>query len=379
MDKINQGVSKKLSKDYTKSDKVSEPIIKEKRPKDDKQIAKSSSDRQFFTKEKAPKPLQAEVHNESSSFTEGPPPEIQLINEDSEEKDNSKDTPMADEEQQHTISDYMYQNKMLQMKISKMQSEMNKKVGPPASKEQVEYLQSELDNKDNSIRELEEKVEDLSRENSELKDSVQFQKYLVEEKVEIIKKEQQRVKDVQSSTKGQNAVIEQLKNRIAELEEEKQQREDSDRSANLENSFYKMDSKQGDEETPVDKMNIMGNYRRLEKSLEDKRKEVITLQEENNRLKESVQSEQEARVKQFKDTMELEIRLKSFEDEVTKSQQERYQLALDLDRLSTSQTEMFSKVKESEEILNTCVSFLEKNGLIQTSFLSEDAVLFMND
>lgn len=134
-----------------------------------------------------------------------------------------------------------------------------------------------------------------------------------------------------------------------------------------------------EDEATGDKMNIIGNYRRLEKSLEDKRRELITAQEENNRLKESVQIEQEARVKQYKDTIELEIRLKSFEDEVIKSQQERYQLALDLDRLSGHQTELFSKIKESEEILNTWVAFLEKNGLIQTSFLSEDAVLFMND
>ena len=51
--------------------------------------------------------------------------------------------------------------------------------------------------------------------------------------------------------------------------------------------------------------------------------------------------------------MELEIRIQSFEDEVTKSQQERYQLALDLDRLSNKMRELFSKVKETDEILNT--------------------------
>ena len=103
------------------------------------------------------------------------------------------------------------------------------------------------------------------------------------------------------------------------------------------------------------------------------------LKEENVRLKELIQQEQDARVTQFKDTMELEIRIKSFEDEVTKSQQERYQLAGDIERVTNKENELFSKIKESEEILNTWVAFLEEKGLIQTSFLSEDAMLFMND
>lgn len=77
------------------------------------------------------------------------------------------------------------------------------------------------------------------------------------------------------------------------------------------------------------------------------------LKEENIRLKELIQQEQDARVTQFKDNMELEIRIKSFEDEVSKSQQERYQLAVDIGRVTNKQNELFSKIKESEEILNT--------------------------
>lgn len=103
------------------------------------------------------------------------------------------------------------------------------------------------------------------------------------------------------------------------------------------------------------------------------------LKEENVRLKELIQQEQDARVTQFKDSMELEIRIKSFEDEVSKSQQERYQLAVDIGRVTNKQNELFSKIKESEEILNTWVAFLEEKGLIQTSFLSEDAALFIGD
>ena len=70
--------------------------------------------------------------------------------------------------------------------------------------------------------------------------------------------------------------------------------------------------------------------------------------------------------------MELETWLKSAEEEITKSQQERYQLSLDIDRTSTNQTELLLKIKESEDVMNTCVQFLEKNGLLATSFMTED-------
>ena len=80
---------------------------------------------------------------------------------------------------------------------------------------------------------------------------------------------------------------------------------------------------------------------------------IINLIEENNKLKEMIQSEQEARVKQYRDTMELEIRIKSFEDEVAKNQQERYNLNLDLDRLTNIQGKLCTEIKESEEVLNT--------------------------
>ena len=189
--------------------------------------------------------------------------------------------------------------------------------------------------------------------------------------------EQQKVKDGQNSSRSQNAIIEHLKMRIAELEE--QQQNESDKSCTFENSLLKFEPKGLDEEQSIDKVNLMENYRRLEKAYEEIRKEQLTLQEENKFLQESVQTEQEARVKQYKSAMELEIQLKLYEDELIKSQQDRYQLAYDLDRLSTHQNELISKIKESEEIFNTWVAFLEKNGLIQSSFLSDDAVVFLND
>ena len=235
----------------------------------------------------------------------------------------------------------------------------------------------ELEEKNALINKLQSEIEELKRENSELKESVKFQKYLVEEKVEIIKKEQQKVKDVQNSFKSQNAVIEQLKRMIAELEE--QQQNESGKSGISESSLLKFDTKGLDEEQSIDKANLIENYRRLEKAYDEIKKEQQFLQETNKFLQETIQSEQDARVKQYKDSMELEIQLKVYEDELIKSQQDRYNLASDLDRLSTHQNELISKIKESEEIFNTWVAFLEKNGLIQSSFLSDDAVIFLND
>ena len=96
-------------------------------------------------------------------------------------------------------------------KLAALQTEINKKVGAPANREKVDALTVELEAKNKYIEELFAENETLKKENAELKDSVQFQKYLVEEKVDSIKKEQQRVKDIQNSSKGQNAVIDQLK------------------------------------------------------------------------------------------------------------------------------------------------------------------------
>jgi len=45
------------------------------------------------------------------------------------------------------------------------------------------------------------------------------------------------------------------------------------------------------------------------------------LTEENSKLQELIQKEQNEKVTQLKDTMELEIRIKTFEDEVIKSKE----------------------------------------------------------
>lgn len=101
----------------------------------------------------------------------------------------------------------MLDNKILLMKISKLQAEISKLSSQPTEKEKFDSLLLELEEKNAAIKQLQAELEQAKQENLELKDSVQFQKYLVEEKVEIIKKEQQKVKDVRNSTRSQNAII----------------------------------------------------------------------------------------------------------------------------------------------------------------------------
>lgn len=70
--------------------------------------------------------------------------------------------------------------------------------------------------------------------------------------------------------------------------------------------------------------------------------------------------------------MELEARFKTAEEEARKSQEERVNLESDLKNLRKSQNELLSKIKESQEFLEVCMTFLQKNGLLATSFISED-------
>lgn len=89
-------------------------------------------------------------------------------------------------------------------------------------------------------------------------------------------------------------------------------------------------------------------------------------------MKRAVRLEQEQRLDHKKDKLELEARLKTAEEEARKSQEERVNLESDLRNLRKSQNELLSKIKESQEFLEVCMTFLQKNGLLATSFLSED-------
>lgn len=92
------------------------------------------------------------------------------------------------------------------------------------------------------------------------------------------------------------------------------------------------------------------DHQTLVERLDGKTKECFILAEQNRVLQEAVVN---TGVNDYKDSLELDIRIKTFEDEAILSQQERYQLAHDIDKLTRYQNELFSKIKESEEVLNT--------------------------
>mmetsp|Transcript_11493 Transcript_11493/g.10159 ORF Transcript_11493/g.10159 Transcript_11493/m.10159 type:complete len:229 (+) Transcript_11493:2-688(+) len=196
------------------------------------------------------------------------------------------------------------------------------------------------------IEKLEKEIEELKKDNEGL---VQENLSLKEEngglrgvsgklKEEEIK-DKENMEKIEASAQNQKIIINQLKKRVSQLEDEKEVNlNESDMSGILENtqvvtrnSLVNLESKNDEENSGITN-------------------KLQVLKEENSRLKELIKEVQDAKVTQFKDTMELQIRIQSFEDEVTKSQQERYQLALDLDKLTNKLHELFTKVKESDEI-----------------------------
>ena len=70
--------------------------------------------------------------------------------------------------------------------------------------------------------------------------------------------------------------------------------------------------------------------------------------------------------------MELEARLKTAEMEAQKSQEERVSLEEQIDDMQKTQNELLSKIRETQEFLEITTTFLQKNGLLASSFISDD-------
>ena len=66
------------------------------------------------------------------------------------------------------------------------------------------------------------------------------------------------------------------------------------------------------------------------------------------------------------------MRLKTAENEAQKSKEERLNLEYQIKDMKKSQNELMAKIRESQEFLEVCTTFLQKNGLLATSFISED-------
>jgi hypothetical protein len=102
----------------------------------------------------------------------------------------------------------------------------------------------------------------------------------------------------------------------------------------------------------------------------------LKLIKENEKLKEALKREQAERVESNKDLMELEERLKLSEKQVKESEKTRLTLAMDLQLLQNNITIFFKKLKETEELFEICATFLQKNGILASSFLSTENDLF---
>ena len=70
--------------------------------------------------------------------------------------------------------------------------------------------------------------------------------------------------------------------------------------------------------------------------------------------------------------MELEARLKTAEAEAQKSNEERINLEEQIADMKKTQNELLSKIRDTQEFLEITTTFLQKNGLLASSFISDD-------
>jgi hypothetical protein len=70
--------------------------------------------------------------------------------------------------------------------------------------------------------------------------------------------------------------------------------------------------------------------------------------------------------------LELEARLKTAEAEAQKSNEERINLEEQIADMKKTQNELLSKIRDTQEFLEITTTFLQKNGLLASSFISDD-------
>jgi hypothetical protein len=70
--------------------------------------------------------------------------------------------------------------------------------------------------------------------------------------------------------------------------------------------------------------------------------------------------------------LELEARLKTAEAEAQKSNEERVNLEEQIADMKKTQNELLSKIRDTQEFLEITTTFLQKNGLLASSFISDD-------
>ncbi|CDW90324.1 UNKNOWN [Stylonychia lemnae] len=99
---------------------------------------------------------------------------------------------------------------------------------------------------------------------------------------------------------------------------------------------------------------------------------IRMLEQEKENLMRQIQLEQYNRIEKQKHKLELEARLKTAEIEAQKSMEERQILERSIKDLKRGQNDLLHKIRESQEFLDVCTSFLQRNGLMASSFISDD-------
>ena len=94
---------------------------------------------------------------------------------------------------------------------------------------------------------------------------------------------------------------------------------------------------------------------------------------ENKLLKEAIEREQNERLQQSRDMSELIEKLKLTEVQMHTSEDIRYKLSIDIQTLQLSIQRLTKKLNANSLICEMCTDFLQKNGVLATSFLSESA------
>ena len=85
-----------------------------------------------------------------------------------------------------------------------------------------------------------------------------------------------------------------------------------------------------------------------------------------------MRKEQEMKIELKKNIMEINIKLRAAEEESRRFQEEKVNLEHALNMLRRNQNKLLSKIKESSEFVDYCIDFMKKNGVMSTSFLSDN-------
>jgi len=134
----------------------------------------------------------------------------------------------------------------------------------------------------------------------------------------------------------------------------------------LNNGFYNEQASGRKAKTEINVSTVLSN------SYENEKKSNDVLERDFERIKEALKREQMSKLDQSKDVIQLETRLKIAEDQISEYAKTQTKLEREIAGLQDNLKGFTLKMKESEELFELCSGFLQQNGLLASSFLSED-------